>query len=67
MALIEKGFEADADEAQALIQKHFLGIKKFYIPTREVYIDLGELYLTHPDLAEFLARGMQLFADRELS
>ena len=53
-------------------------IKVFWTPDRDSYIGLGKMYCEndefrkfydtyHPNLAEFLAKAMEVFANRELS
>ncbi len=75
---IQKGFKPDSLEAQKLIAQHFQIIKRFYNPSKGVYTGLGQLYVEHPDfrklyesyhpdLAQFLADAMKVFADRTLT
>ena len=65
-------------EVQSLIRRHHAWVKHFWIPTRESYIGLSEMYLAHPDfrefyknhhpkLLEFLVEGMRIFAENELT
>jgi hypothetical protein len=75
---IQNNLKTHSAEVQQLVRQHFEGIQKFYQPTKEVYIGLGQLYLEHPDfrkffdayhsdLAQFLAKAMKIFAEHELS
>lgn len=75
---INKKLKVASSEVQELVRKHFQIIKKFYNPTKEIYIGLGQLYVEHsdfakffqayhPELNQFLAKAMKIFADRELS
>jgi DNA-binding transcriptional MerR regulator len=76
VAVIDK--DISSPEVQAIIQKHFEWINRFYTPTKEVYSGLGDLYVDHPDfrklydgyhprLAEFLQDAMKHYAKRNLS
>lgn len=66
-------------KVQDLIQKHYNWVKKCwpYNPTKEKYIQLGEMYIEnadfksffdnyHPRLAQFLSDSMKVFAERKL-
>jgi DNA-binding transcriptional MerR regulator len=75
---IDQKLKVTSPVVQELVLTHFQIIKKFYKPTKEVYVGLGQLYVEHPDfqkffdayhpeLAHFLAQAMQVFAERELS
>lgn len=75
---LEQDLSVDSDEVQQLIAKHYAWINRMYTPTKEVYINLGELYCTHPDFVEYFkqnyhpdfarycAKAMRIFAEREL-
>jgi len=67
----------DSTAVQAIIRQHFAMITRFYQPTREVYIGLGQLYIDHPDfrklfdvydpgLVDYVAAAMKVFAEQEL-
>jgi DNA-binding transcriptional MerR regulator len=67
----------DSSEVQSIIQKHFEVVKQFYTPTKEIYKGLGEMYIEHPDfrklydsyhpeLANFLAKAMAYYAEKNL-
>ena len=78
--LIEKQFSAGSSEVQDIVRKNCGWIKKFWTPNRESLTGLGQMYTEfewkkyfekydpdHPRLAKFLAEGMKIFAERELS
>lgn len=67
-----------SDAVQALIRRHFESIRRFYEPTKEVYMGLADLYCEHPgfreyygkfhpDLPDFLRQGMHFFAQHEIN
>lgn len=75
---IQTNIEPTASEVQDLVRKHYHMIERYYTPSKESYIGLGQLYCDHPDfkkhydsyhpqLAEFLAKGMKTFAENELN
>ncbi|TVY09018.1 MerR family transcriptional regulator [Paenibacillus cremeus] len=75
--VLRSGAAPDSAETQAIIQKHFTWLNHFYVPTKEVYAGLGQLYCDHPDfrklydaydsgLAEYMRDAMQVYADRNL-
>lgn len=64
-------------EVQKIIKKHYQMTKIFWTPTRETYIGLSQLYVSHPDfvkfyddihpkLLTFLMEAMKIFAEKEL-
>jgi len=74
---IGDGMSPDSDEVQTILEKHFAMIRRFYEPTKEVYLGLSEMYVEHPDfrkfydayhpeLAEFLKKAMQIYAENRL-
>ena len=78
--LMEKQCSANSKEVQAVVRKNYDWLKKFWTPNRESFSDLGQMYTEfewkkffgkydpeHPRLAQFLAEGMKVFAERELS
>ena len=79
LAVVVSAQEApDSDVVQALVQRHHAWVSHFWIPTKETYIGLGQMYLDHPDyrafynryhpdLAEYLVTAIKIFAERELS
>lgn len=77
VAALKAKLSPDSSEVQQLIRRHHAWVKNFWIPTRESYIGLGQLYLDHkdfkdfydaydPGLVEFLVEAMKIFANREL-
>ena len=75
---LEKGLDPAADEVQKIIKKHHAFAEQTHSATKEVYKAMAELYAEHPEfrkqldpfhpeLAEFMAQAMKVFADRELS
>lgn len=78
VAAINQGFEPSAPAVQSLIQRHYQLTKSFWIPTRETYIGLSQLYASHPDfvkfyeaihpeLLPFLMAAMKIFAETQLT
>lgn len=76
-ALLRNEFPVNSKEVQAVIQKHFDLINRFYVPTREVYSGLGLLYVDHPDfrkqydaihpkLAKYYRDAMKYYAEDNL-
>lgn len=74
---IEKGLAPDSTEAQSIIQKHHTFTNQIQDASLEVYKAMAALYQKHPEfrkqldpfhpkLAEFISKGMIIFADREL-
>ena len=75
--MLEKRLTAGSQEVQSVIRRHFQWLKKFWTPNRESYAGHSQLILEtdlrkayeayHPQLAEFLAEGIKVFAEKELS
>lgn len=78
--MMENRFTASSLEVQTIVRKHYEWLKNFWTPNRESYTGLGQMYTefewkkfferydsNHPRLASFLAEGMRVFAERELS
>lgn len=76
--MVEGRLTADSAEVQQVIRRHFAWVKQFWTPTQASYRGLGRLYAEYPDfrkfyeayhpqLAEFLAEAMRVFAERELA
>ena len=74
---IGKGLDPASDEVQLIIQKHHAFTEQIHDATQEVYKALAQLYREHPEyrkqldpfhpkLAEFMAQGMEVFADSNL-
>lgn len=75
---IENGLDPTTDEVQKIIKKHHAFVEQTHAVSQEVYKAMAQLYAEHPDfrkqldpfhheLATFMAYGMIVFADRELS
>lgn len=74
--LMDQRMAVDSREVQSVIRRHYEWIKRFWTPTRESYIGLGQLivdselrtaYEAHdPRLPEFIVAGMKVFAEKEL-
>jgi DNA-binding transcriptional MerR regulator len=68
---------ADSPESQAVIRRHYKWLKKFWTPTRESYAGHSHLIVDselrkayevhHPQLPEFVAGAIRVFAEKELS
>ena len=65
-------------EVQALIKRHHAWIENFYPASAEIYLGLGDLYVTHeefrafydqfaPNLSDFLKKAMTIYVDTVLS
>lgn len=78
VAAIKAQLSPDSPEVQGLIRKHHAWVKHFWTPTKESYIGLSEMYLAHPEfrdfymnihpeLLEYLVKGMRIFAENELA
>lgn len=75
--LMEQGLEAGAPDVQKAIRRHYMWLRNFWKPNRESYTGHSQLILTsdlrkaydayHPRLADFLAEGIKLFAQRDLT
>lgn len=74
---IELGLKPDSDEVQAIIQRHYHMVERFYNPSKEIYIGLTELYAQHPDfkkffdiyhpkMIEFIGEAMRFYANKNL-
>lgn len=75
---IEKGLAPNSPEVQCIIKKHHAFTDQIQDATQEVYKAMAELYQKHPEfrkqldpfhpkLAEFMSKGMIIFADKELN
>ncbi len=74
---INKGLSPESDEVQAIIQRHYQMVNRFYDATKEVYIGLAQLYVEHPDfkkffdvyhakMVEFIGEAMRFYANKNL-
>ena len=76
-ALMDRKLPGGSREVQDVIRRHHQWLKQFWTPTRESYAghsqlivdsDLRKAYeVYHPQLPEFMAAAMKIFAERELS
>lgn len=77
---LEKQLAPASKEVQRITANHYKWLKQFWTPNRESYTGLGLNYTSfewkkafqnhdtqHPKLAEFLAKAMKVFAERELT
>jgi DNA-binding transcriptional MerR regulator len=75
---IEKGLDPAADEVQKIIKKHHAFTEQIHSVTKEVYQAMALVYAHHPefrkqldpfhpDLPDFMAEAMKIFAERKLS
>lgn len=75
---LSNGHLPESDVVQALIQHHYDWVNNFWTPTKETYLGLGEMYLSHPDyqtfynkyhpdLVEFLVKAMGIYASKHLA
>lgn len=75
---IEKGLDPAADEVQKIIKKHHTFVEQTHSATKEVYQAMALAYAQHPefrkqsapfhpDLPDFMAEAMKVFAERKLS
>ena len=70
--LLEKKYATDSGRVQGLIKRHYDWITQFWTPNKESYAGLAQGYtekewkktfeVYHPELAQYLSEGMQLFA-----
>lgn len=75
---IRQQLSPSSAEVQKIIRTHYQLVSKIWIPTRESYIGLSELYRSHPDfvkffddihpkLLKFMMEAMKTYAKKELS
>lgn len=75
---IEQKLAPASEEVHRLIKRHHMLIEQFHDATREVYKAMAQLYREHPEirkqldpfhpqLADFMAKGMIFFAEKELA
>lgn len=77
VTLRDRQLPSDSREVQAVIRRHYEWLKQFWTPTRESYAGHSQLIVDsdlrkayedhHPQLPEFMAAAMKVFAERELS
>lgn len=74
---IKDHLKPNASEVQALVQRHYAWVSNFWIPTKETYTGLAQMYLDHPDyrsfynnyhpdLVEYLVEAMRFYAEKKL-
>jgi len=77
IAGLNRGLAPGAAEIQELTKRHFAVVNRFWTPTRQTYIGLGQTYCDYPDfrklydgyhpkLAEYLAEAMKIYAEAKL-
>ena len=75
---LSKHLKPADNEVQDLIQKHYSWVSNFWVPTKNSYIGLAQMYKDHPDykyfynryhpnLVEFVVEAMGIYSDRALS
>ena len=79
-ALAEAGARGDdpaSDVVQALVRQHHAWVSFFWVPNREAYINLGEMYVADPRFSAvyerhaegavtFIRDAMRVFAEKNL-
>jgi MerR family transcriptional regulator, thiopeptide resistance regulator len=75
--ILQKRFHTSSKDVQSIILRHYQWLKKFWTPTKESYTghgqfiiesDLRKAYETYdPQLPEFLAEAIRIFADNKLN
>ena len=74
---IEQGLDPASDEVQRILKKHHAFTEQFHTASKSVYKALAQLYYEHPEyrkqldpvhpqLAEYMAKGMNVFAEQKL-
>jgi len=69
---------ADSVEVQKLVKIHYNWVSVFWIPTKDAYIGLGQMYVSDerftqnydkyaPGCAAFMAQAMDIYAQENLS
>ena len=72
-----RGGDAASDEVQALVRRHHAWVSFFWVPNREAYIHLGEMYVADPRFTavydkhaqgatRFIRDAMRVFAEKNL-
>ncbi|MBS0622386.1 MAG: TipAS antibiotic-recognition domain-containing protein [Verrucomicrobia bacterium] len=75
---MDKGQDSHSEEVQQIIKKHHAFTEQIHQATQEVYKAMAQLYREHPayrqqldpfhpQLAEFMAQAMAIFAERQLA
>lgn len=74
---MEEKLSPDSQEVQEIIRRHYELTLRLYTPTKEIYVGTAEIMLEqqfareaykkwHPDLGNFLAKGIIAFAESNL-
>jgi DNA-binding transcriptional MerR regulator len=79
LSAMMRGEDVKSDAVQTIVAKHYSWIKQFWTPNHDSYVGLGLGYTAfeweqafvkyddeHPRLAEFMAKAMEVFADKHL-
>jgi hypothetical protein len=76
VSAMERGLGAESTQTQSIIRRHYQWLTRFWTPNRESYAGHSELIVDselrnayaahHPQLPEYAAAGMKVFAAREL-
>lgn len=76
-SLLTQHHKPDSTQAQAMIKRHYEWLKIFWLPNKESYAGVGLGYTAkewstvfepyHPQLAQYLADAINIFAERNLS
>jgi DNA-binding transcriptional MerR regulator len=72
-----RGEDPASDAVQALVRQHHMWVSFFWVPNREAYINLGEMYVADPRFSAvyerhaegavtFIRDAMRVFAERNL-
>jgi DNA-binding transcriptional MerR regulator len=72
-----RGEDVASDEVQALVRRHHTWVSFFWVPNREAYINLGEMYVADPRFTAvydkhakgatlFIRDAMRVFAEKNL-
>ncbi len=75
---IQRRLSPQAPAVQALVEQHYAIVNRFWTPDRVAYVALGRSYCQHPDflklyesyhpqLAEYLAEAMKVYAEQKLA
>ncbi len=74
--MLKQNLKADSKEVHDVIRRHYQWLKKCWTPTRESYAGHGQFIVEsdlrkayevyHPQLPEFVAEAIGVFANKEL-
>jgi MerR family transcriptional regulator, thiopeptide resistance regulator len=70
--------KVDSKEVQDLVKLHYNWVSVFWVPSKDAYIGLGQMYVDDPRFtqnydkhapgcAEFMAKAMKIYAEQNLS